>query len=132
MLKKIALIALCSMSAFALESIELNINNEDLEVITKFDMSNFNSDTESRTVFVGIRLLDVDQVNSDDANASLDALVECSFLMRREIENKGVYLGLGMKINTVKNMNDKFVSIPLGLELDYQIPVFYSMPMYMG
>jgi hypothetical protein len=111
MLKKIALIALCSMSAFALKSVELNINNEDLEVATRFDVSNFNNNIESNTVLVGIGVLNADKSNSDDVNTSLDPLAEFSFLMRREINNNGIYVGLGMKANATKNADDNFISV---------------------
>jgi hypothetical protein len=132
MLKKIALIALCSMSAFALKSVELNINNEDLEVVTRFDVSNFNNNIESNTVLVGIGVLNADKSNSDDVNTSLDPLAEFSFLMRREINNNGIYVGLGMKANATKNADDNFISVPMGFEVDYKIPIFYNMPMYIG
>ena len=125
MLKKIALIAICSMSAFALESAELNVNQDDLEVMTKF-----NYDAEPNTTLVGFGILDADKSNSDDVNTSLDPLVELNFLMRNEISNNGIYIGLGVKLNATKNTDDNFISMPLGIEVDYKTPTL--VPMYIG
>jgi len=132
MLKKLALMALCSVSAFALNSVELNINDSDLEVMAKFDMGQFNDSVEPETVFVGGRLLNGHKSHSDNENDSLDSFVELNFLMRREIADRGLYIGLGMKLNATKNSDDNFVSIPLGAEIDYRIPASDLIPMYVG
>jgi hypothetical protein len=136
MLKKIALIALCSISAFALESIGLNINDKDLSIMAKFDMS---KDTAPKSMTMGIGFLNAHVSNSDDVNYSNDGdvdyltpLIEGNFLIISEIENSGTYIGLGVKINATKNDEDMFLTMPLGLEIDYIVPTLYYMPMKVG
>lgn len=51
MLKKISLIALGAVSAFAMHSAEVNINNSDLELSAKLDMGQFNESVKPDTIF---------------------------------------------------------------------------------
>ena len=133
MLKKLALMALCSVSAFALNSVELNINDSDLEVMAKFDMGQFNDSVEPETVFVGARLLNGHKSHSGNEEDSLASYVALNFLMRREIADRGLYIGLGVKLNATKNADDdNFISIPLGAQIDYRIPASDLIPMYVG
>jgi len=136
MLKKIALIALCSISAFALESMGLNINNKDLGVMAKFDIS---KNTAPKSLTMGIGFINAHVSNSDDVNYSNDGdadyltpLIEGNFLLKSEIENSGVYVGLGIKINATKHNNNMFLTMPLGIEIDYIIPTLYYLPMKAG
>ncbi len=136
MLKKLSMISVCAASAFALNTAELNINDSDLEVMAKFDMGQFNDSVEPETVFVGVRLLNGHKSHSDDEDNSLDGFLEANFLMQREIGNKGITIGLGVKLNATQNkIKDKsvdFMSIPLGVEAGYRIPASDLIPMYVG
>jgi len=52
MLKKILLMTVTVISAFALHTAEININDKDLELNAKFDMGQFNETIYPNTVFV--------------------------------------------------------------------------------
>ena len=120
MFKKLGLLVVCTVSAFAMHSIELNINDEDLEITAKADMGQFSDVTEPDTVFIGARFL-----HSSEDNLDLDDYAEVSFLMQREVEDTGFSVGLGIKANYTKD----FVTIPVGVELAYKIPVDVQVPM---
>jgi len=132
MLKKISMMTLCAASAFALNTAELNINDSDLEVIAKFDMGQFNDSVEPETVFVGGRFLNGHKSHSDNDSSGLDSLIELNFLMQREIGDKGLTVGLGVKLNATKYNSLDYMSIPLGIEATYRIPASDLIPMYVG
>jgi len=118
MLKKLGLIALCTASAFAMHSIELNINDKDLEFGVKVDMGQFNDAVEPDTIFIGAKVLNADEDNSDfNSNSDMNNYYEASFLMQRRIGDSNLVIGLGAKLNGTKN----FSSIPLGAEVTYKI-----------
>jgi hypothetical protein len=127
MLKKIALIALCSISAFAIQNAELNLNKKDLAVAAKF---NVGSSSDSQAALAGFKLLNADKSNSDDLNTKLNSFVELSLLMRDELNGNGLFIGLGVKLNGTKRLEDNFATVPIGIEIDYKIPAF--MPMHIG
>ncbi|MBC8238701.1 MAG: hypothetical protein H8E76_10780 [Helicobacteraceae bacterium] len=126
MLKKITLLVVSVASAFALNSVEINVNNKDLEVGASIDMSQLNDSIEPDTVFIGGKFLSGDVSNSDHtSSANMDDYYEVSFLMKRHV-NSNLELGLGMKLNGTKN----FSSIPLGAEARYALDT--ELPMYIG
>ena len=128
MLKKISIIAFLAISAFAMHSGEININDKDLEVSARLDMGQFNDNIEPNTVFLGAKFLNADKDNSSDNPQSLDPYYEVNFLLMREIGNKGVSMGMGAKVNHTKN----YTAMPLGLEFSYKIPVSDLIPMYVN
>ena len=128
MLKKISIIAFLAVSAFAMHSGEININDKDLELSARLDMGQFNDNIEPDTMFVGGRFLNADRDNSSDNPSSLDPYYEVNFLMMREIGNKGMRMGMGAKVNHTKN----YTTIPLGLEFSYKIPAPDLIPMYLN
>jgi len=127
MLKKLSLIALSAISAFAMHSAEININDKDLELRANIDLGQFNSTVEPDTTFVGFTYLNG---NDDNANANISGYAEASFLMKREIQDSGVIFGIGIKSNYTKVRNESFMSIPLGLEVGYTLPV--DIPVVFG
>ena len=127
MLKKIAFIALCTVSLFAMHTGELNINETDLEVSSKFDIGQFNHNVEPDTMFLGAKFLNADKKHSSNRNRNLDPYFEMNFLMQRAVGNSGVALGMGMKLNYTKN----YTALPLGLEFSYLIPAKSLVPMYL-
>ena len=128
MLKKISIIAFLAVSAFAMHSGEININDKDLELSARLDMGQFNDSIEPDTMFVGGKFLNADKKNSSDNPQSLDPYYEVNFLMMREIGNKGMSMGMGAKVNHTKN----YTTIPLGLEFSYKIPATDLIPMYLN
>ncbi|MDY0233045.1 MAG: YfaZ family outer membrane protein [Sulfurimonas sp.] len=126
MLKKLGLIALCTASAFAMHSIELNINDKDLEFGAKVDMGQFNDAVDPDTVFVGAKILHADEKHSDfRSNSDMNDYYEANFLMQRKVGNSDLVIGLGVKFNGTKN----FSSFPLGVEATYKI-LGGAIPLY--
>ena len=131
MIKKINLILLSTVSAFAMHNAEININDKDLEIGGKFDLGQVNTTVEPNTTFIGVKYLGA---NNDHANVDINGYIETNFLLENEIDNTGVIFGIGVKANYTKINSDKFISIPLGFELGYtfpvQIPVSVSTQFY--
>jgi len=124
MLKKITLFSVCAFSAFAMNTAEININNKDLEIGGKFDIGQFNDAVEPDTMFVGAKFLNADADHSDNEYADLDPYFEANILMMRPIGNAGMKIGMGAKVNFTKD----FMSIPLGLEFAYKLPLKTFLP----
>jgi len=127
MLKKLAMMSICAASAFAMHTAEININDTDLEVNAQLDMGQFNTAIEPETMFVGFKFLNADESNSDfgdSDNGDIDPLYEVNFLSTHAVGNKGLSLGMGVKANYTKD----FVSIPLGLEAAYTLPIENIVP----
>jgi hypothetical protein len=128
MLKKMTLLSATALTAFALNTGEININNKDLEISGQFDVGQFNDAVEPDTMFVGAKFLNVDADHSDNDKADLDPYFEANFLMMRPIGNKGMKIGMGAKVNFTKD----FMSIPLGLQFAYKLPLKDLVPMYLN
>ena len=121
MLKKLGLITLCVVSAFAMHTAELNINDKDIELGVRVDAGQFTDAIEPEDILIGAKMLHV----NDDVN-DLDDLYELSFLMQKELEDSDFVLGLGIKINFTK----RYTSIPLGFEGQYKLPLEKRFPVY--
>ena len=128
MLKKVVLLALSAVSAFALHYAELKINDKDLEVAAKLDMGQFNESVEPDTVFVGGRFLYVETEHSSNKYADIDPFYELNFLLKKPIGSTGIKLGMGIKLN----YTNKFSSLPLGIEGEYQLPILKIIPIYIN
>lgn len=129
MLKKIGLLALCGVSAFAMHTVELNINDKDLEFGAKVDMGQFNEATDPDTVFLGAKLLHGSKENSEaSASGDLNDYYEVNFLMQRKVKETDLVIGLGVKFNGAKNFN----SFPLGAEASYKLPFGNKMPLFVN
>ncbi|WP_457749259.1 YfaZ family outer membrane protein [Sulfurimonas sp.] len=121
MLKKITLTAVSAATAFAMNSASININNEDLELSANLDIGQFNENVTPETMFVGVRFLDAD--NSNTINN--DALYELSFLMKKEMAESALNVGLSVKANYTKD----YASLPLGITFEYGLPSVTVVPM---
>jgi len=128
MLKKISLVAVMAVSAFAMHSAEININNKDLEVGAKIDMGQFNNTTEPNTVFLNARYLHGSDSHSDFTSSQMHDYGEVGFLMKREIGDSDLSVGLGVKVNHTK----KFTTIPLGLEGTYKLPANLPVTLFLN
>ena len=128
MIKKIGLVVLCAVSAFAMHNVELNINDKDLEVGARLDMGQFSNTTEPDTVFIGGKLLHGDEDHSDFKNSDdIHDYVELNFLMKRDV-NSRLSVGLGVKLNYTED----FSSVPLGAEVSYRFPSAGPIPLSVG
>jgi len=128
MLKKITLLGASVLSAFAMNTAEININDKDLEIGGTFDVGQFNDAVEPDTMFVGAKFLNADADHSDDEDVDIDPYFEANFLMMQAIADGSMKVGMGVKANFTKD----FVSIPLGLEFAYKLPVKTFFPMYLN
>lgn len=129
MLKKLTIMVVCAVSAFALHNAELNINDKDLEVGLNFDMGQFNEAVEPNTMFIGAKFLSPDSTHSTDNINTLNPYFEGNFLIMREIGNMGMSLGMGVKLNYTKVEDIDFSALPLGMEFGYKIPATKLVPM---
>ncbi len=128
MLKKLGLISLCAASAFAMHSVEININDKDLELSGKLDMGQFYNTVEPGTVFMGAKFLKADAAHSDaHADDDSESYFEMNFLMKRELSSNGLSIGLGVKVNHVED----YTTIPLGVEVGFKLPTG-SIPITLG
>jgi hypothetical protein len=128
MLKKVTLLTATALTAFAMNTGEININNKDLEVSAQLDVGQFYDTVEPNTMFVGAKFLNADADHSDNEKADLDPYFEANFLMMREVGNSGMRLGMGMKGSFTKD----FAAVPLGLEFSYKIPANSYVPMHLN
>ena len=133
MLKKLGLTFILSCaSLFAMHTVEININNEDLELVGKLDMGQINPSVEPNTMFVGLRLLNAHESHSSKEKAENGSYIDFNFLMMNKLPAKGLSIGLGMKLNYSDSFNADFISIPLGVELRYKLPVTDLIPLYLA
>ena len=126
MLKKIALLAMLAVSAFAMHSAEVNINDTDLEISGKLDLGQFNYNLEPNSTFLGFRIVDADDKHGTKKGKRNDPYYEANFLMKKPLSSSGLSVGMGVKFNYTTD----FSSFPLGLEATYKIPAQELVPMY--
>ncbi len=101
MLKKIGLISLLSVSLMSMNSVEINVNDVDLEAGLTLDIGQFNYSVEPETSFIGIKYLKSDKDYSDFNNS--ESYMEASFMREKAIGKNGFYIGLGIKANYIKS-----------------------------
>ena len=135
MLKKILSLTLGSVSLFAMHTVELNINDLELEAAVKLDIGQFNHNVEPDTTFIGIAYINADEEYSENARgASVDKLggyFNFNFLMKQEINNSDLKVGLGVKavFASIDKPNlSSYAAIPLGVEVEYTLPVANMIP----
>lgn len=124
MFKKIIVIAVSTTAVFAMHSVEINVNNADLEIAAKVDLGELNEKIAPNTTFLGVKYL-----NGDKSHSDLDGLEdykELNFLMQKNI-TKEFKLGLGVKLSHA----EEFTAIPLGVEISYRVPTALKMPFFL-
>lgn len=126
------MLAFCGASAFALNYAEINVNDRDLELSGKLDMGQMINSVTPDTVFLGLKYLNGHAKHSEHDNADVKYYAEFNFLMQKEIQNSGLTVGLGIKLNRTELGNLDFISAPLGIEASYKIPATQYIPMYIG
>ena len=131
MLKKTILLLCTSLSLFALNTAELNINQKDLEVGLKFDVGQFNDNVEPQTMFVGMKMFIPDASDSSDSLTSIDPYFEGNFMIIRPVGDSGFNFGIGFKLNYTQVNEKKFMSLPIGLEALYALPSSDLVPMFL-
>ena len=132
MFKKIGLVIISAVSAFAMHNAEINVNEKDLAFGTNFDLGQFNETVEPETTFMGFKYIKASNEYSEDEAGNyvdIEPYVELDFLVKREVQNSGITLGIGVKANYTK-VEETFITMPLGLELGYSLPI--DMPITFG
>ena len=139
MLVRLLVLVIMSIKLFAMHSIELNINDLDLETGVKLDIGQFTNNVEPDTTFIGISYINANEEYSNDENknsiSELGGYFNFNFLVKQEIRNSDFSLGLGMKIvlASIKNPNlDLFRAIPLGIEGEYILPFDKVIPILLN
>ncbi len=129
MLKKLGLLALCGASAFAMHAVELNVNDKDLEFGVAVDIGQFNDNVKPDSVFIGAKIIHADKKHSDiNILGEISDYYEIGFLMKRNIADSGLVIGLGVKLNGTKH----YGSVPLGAEIGYKLPFDSPIPLYLN
>jgi len=128
MLKKTALLGLCSLSAFAMHTAEVNLNNKDIEGSLRFDMGQFNPALAPETYMLGVRVLHGDDSHGDARDN--DPLVEVNFLLQNSFRAvSGLTLGMGVKLDYTETGSQTYLAMPLGLEASYRLPGNLAVPL---
>lgn len=136
MLKKVVLLCVSVGAAFAMHSVDLNINDKDLEFGARVDVGQITSSVEPDTVFLGGRYLKGDESHSD-FNRNNNAFYEGNFLVQKQdVYTTGLTLGMGVKFNYTKadiaGSRRTFTTVPVGIEFDYMLPLDSAVPLYIG
>jgi len=135
MIKKILCLTLGGVSLFAMHTAELNINDLELEAAVKFDIGQFNDNVEPDTTFIGITYLNANEDYSENAKgtpvAELGEYLNFNFLMKQNINNSDLKIGLGVKavFSSMDNPDlGSYAAMPLGVELEYTLPIQNVIP----
>ena len=136
MFKKLTLIVLSCASLFAMHSVEININDKDLEVGTNLDLGQFNDSIEPDTTFISLKYLKASNEYSSHKSDDNKEYVDLGFFIKQEIADSGFKFGIGVKANYAKvkisNGDDYFITVPLGLEVGYELPFDNVIPIILG
>ncbi len=129
MLKKLTLLTASAISAFALHTAQLNINDVDLEAGIALDVGQFNQNVEPNTMFIGAKFLNPDISHAGNTVITINPYFEGNFLIMKAIGDMGMSLGMGAKINYTRVNGKDFSTLPFGAEFSYAIPAPKLIPM---
>ena len=129
MLKKLTLLTASAISAFALHTAQLNINDVDLEAGIALDVGQFNQNVEPNTMFIGAKFLNADVSHATNTITKINPYFEGNFLIMKAIGDMGMSLGMGAKINYTRVNGRDFSALPFGMEFSYAIPAPKLIPM---
>lgn len=137
MLKTILYLVVSSISLFAMHTVELNINNLDLEAGVKLDVAQFSNNVEPDTTFIGVSYINANEEYSKDKKGDrlteLGGFFNFNFLVKQEIDNSSLSIGLGLKtiFSSIKDPDvGTFSAIPLGIEAEYILPLDSAIPIW--
>ena len=123
MLKKLLLILSISAAVYAQHDASVNLNNDEIELKANLDIGELNESDYPDTYFFTFGFLDVDNAQSTDP------MWEAGFMLRQDIsEVEGLRFGLGAKGTYTKVANSTHTAVPIGVELEYTLPLDFSMP----
>jgi len=136
MLKNLPLLAISAVSAFAMHTVELNINEKDLEGQLRIDMGQFNDSVMTDSVFLGVMLL---HGSEDHSDVDPKTLIELNFLFQRTISatDDALTLGMGVKLDYTQLQHkhykqQDYFAMPIGIEGNYRLPFDIAIPLHVG
>lgn len=133
MFKSALLLTVGAMSAMAMHQAEININNTDIEAGFRFDMAERNYAFDPETYMLGFHILAGDEDNSDDLGNDIEPLLEANFLLQNYVgSNKNLRFGMGIKFEYTAYNDFTYMSLPLGVEASYRLPINTSLPIRIG
>lgn len=135
MFKILNLLVVATISVYAMHSAEININEKDLEFGLNLDLGQYNTSVEPDTTFAGMKYLNASDENSEHEYGNFPDIkyfLELNFLIKQEIRNSGLKFGLGVKANTSKVADEIFMSIPIGIDVSYELPLNNFIPVEIG
>lgn len=120
MLKQALFIALAALLPLAAEnSFELNLNDDDIEVSGKYELTNLGS-----YAYDNKNYLHASYIYSGESKTRGKHLGEFGYLATGYVPNfKSLLLGVGLK----GVVSSKYISVPLGLVARYEIPVDWPL-----
>jgi hypothetical protein len=131
MFKKALLLSLTSLSAMAMHTAELNINNKDVEAAIRFDMGQFNTALQPASYYLGAGVLSGGKEHSNADETEI--LAELNLLVQSPLHSvSGLTFGLGLKFNHTEVSSETFMSLPLGVEASYRFYPFDALPLKIG
>jgi hypothetical protein len=105
---------------------DLNVNNKDLSIGIKYDLSEVNKTFKKNMSYVGIRYL-----NIDDEDTGKSGLVEANFIVKDFVNTiPGLKIGVGIKLvhtsYEVAGSDNTFLAVPFGIEAEYFLPTILT------
>ena len=130
MLKKILsifVVTVIKLSAF--HTVEINMNNEELESNLNLDLAQFTNKLPVNKYFIGLNYL---YIESDNVTSKqTESMASLNLLMKNRLSNfKPITFGLGVKLLSIQvgGSESKTISaIPLGIYINFALPI-YSLP----
>ena len=130
MLKQLALLSTSAITAMAMHTAEININEKDIEANLLFDMGQFNQTVDPDSVFLGLGYIAGNKEHSDPKGIK-NGVFSGQFKVQQEIA-QGLYLGVGLKLIAAKEFDKGFYALPVGAEARYEFPLDIATPLYIG
>ena len=136
MLKNLSLLAISAVSAFAMHTVELNINEKDVEGQLRIDMGQFNDSVMPNSVLLGLTLL---HGSEDHSDVDPKTFIEINFLFQRTIPatDDALTLGMGVKLDYTQLQHkhykqQDYFAMPIGIEGNYRLPFDIAIPLHIG
>ena len=131
MIKQTTLLAASALSALAMHTAEININNKDAEGSVRFDIAQFNAALEPESYMLGLRVINGHEDHSDLPNT--DPIIEANFLLQNPLKvNNNLIFGIGVKAVYTDLASGEYVAMPLGVEVQYRLPLTIDLPVHVG
>jgi len=118
----IILILLSSLSAY--HTVAVNINSDELEVETNFDLAQFSKKFSINRYFAGADYLYVEKDSGQSTEK--EYLFSLNFMMKNRLRKaQAITFGLGGKFLSTKVKDRDAMAVPLGLYMNFAIPFKY-------